>query len=194
MLFIEALIHDNPLYYSQLDWESRKSNFIEHINYKKSPFRVYFSHMTRTRRETSCGVIPFRKLGDEYQFLLLHQNNGDWSFPKGHTEEGESYEETAMREFSEESGASLKKLYTDTHFSFHFQKEYPYYLLEKEVILFLGELADGDISIQEEEIQDFCLCPAEEVLRKLPFESTRSVFREALVFLEKMKEKGIQEV
>ncbi len=147
--------------------------------------------MTRIRKETSCGVIPFRKINDRYQFLLLHQNNGDWSFPKGHTEEGESYEETAMREFIEETGMSLKKLYTDTQFVFHFQKPYPDHVLEKDVILFLGELADESVSIQEEEIQDFCLCPAEEVLKKLPFESTRVVFREALVFLEKMKEKGI---
>jgi len=150
--------------------------------------------MTRIRKETSCGVIPFRKINDEYQFLLLHQNNGDWSFPKGHAEEGESYEETAVREFTEETGITLKKLYSHKSFSFHFQKQYPNYLLEKDVILFLGEIADEDVSIQKEEIQDSCLCPAEEVLNRLPFESTRVVFREALVFLEKMKEKGIQEV
>ena len=157
-------------------------------------YSEYTFPMTQIRKETSCGVIPFRRANDEYQFLLLHQNNGDWSFPKGHTEEGESYEETAVREFTEETGVTLKKLYSDRHFSYSFQKQYPDYLLEKDVILFLGELTDENVSIQEEEIQNFCLCSAEEVFNKLPFESTRSVFREALVFLEKMEEKGIQEV
>ena len=143
--------------------------------------------MAHIRKEISCGVIPFRKMNDEYQFLLLHQNNGDWSFPKGHTEERESYEETATREFTEEAGSSLKKLYSDKHFSFTFQKQYPDYLLEKDVILFLGELTDENVSIQREEIQDYCLCSAEEVLDKLPFESTRAVFREAFNFLKRMK-------
>ncbi|MBD3304395.1 NUDIX domain-containing protein, partial [Candidatus Woesearchaeota archaeon] len=36
--------------------------------------------------------------------LVKHKEGGHWDFPKGHAEEGETEEETALREIYEETG------------------------------------------------------------------------------------------
>ena len=41
--------------------------------------------------------------------VLLLNNSGEWVFPKGHVEAGESFVQTAIRELQEESGVSVNK-------------------------------------------------------------------------------------
>ena len=55
-------------------------------------------------KEHSCGVIVAYMGGLEPLYLLLKQRNGYWSFPKGHREDGETLQETAIRELYEEAG------------------------------------------------------------------------------------------
>lgn len=40
--------------------------------------------------------------------LLFRGHHDDWTFPKGHCEAGESFEETALREVQEETGLSVR--------------------------------------------------------------------------------------
>lgn len=57
---------------------------------------------------TVSGCVPF-KLDDEGKvFVLMIQslNRGDWIFPKGSVEHGETLEETAARETFEEAGVT----------------------------------------------------------------------------------------
>ena len=54
--------------------------------------------------ETSYGIIAFRKLESQWQVLLVHHNQGHWSFPKGRIEPGEPPKDCAIREFQEETG------------------------------------------------------------------------------------------
>jgi len=42
--------------------------------------------------------------GGGMQYLLVHRPRGDWSFPKGKTERGETDEDAALREVEEETG------------------------------------------------------------------------------------------
>jgi 8-oxo-dGTP diphosphatase len=51
------------------------------------------------------GVISRRNERGEVEVLLVHRpHHGDWSFPKGKLEPGESDEECALREVWEETG------------------------------------------------------------------------------------------
>jgi 8-oxo-dGTP pyrophosphatase MutT (NUDIX family) len=50
----------------------------------------------------SAGVVVVRRVGDDWQFLLLRAFN-HWDFPKGMVEEGEQPLEAAVREVREES-------------------------------------------------------------------------------------------
>lgn len=51
----------------------------------------------------SAGVIPVRRDGDRWLYLLLRAYQY-WDFPKGRRESGESPLETALREVREETG------------------------------------------------------------------------------------------
>jgi tRNA nucleotidyltransferase (CCA-adding enzyme) len=53
-----------------------------------------------------CGIIYFDNQDQKY--LLVYGKKSDkWGFPKGHQEFGETEEETAMREFFEETGIPI---------------------------------------------------------------------------------------
>jgi 8-oxo-dGTP diphosphatase len=54
----------------------------------------------------AAGGIVVRRDGDETQFLLVHRPRGDWTFPKGKNERGETDEDAALREVEEETGFS----------------------------------------------------------------------------------------
>jgi predicted NUDIX family NTP pyrophosphohydrolase len=63
----------------------------------------------------SCGILLYRRLGDDLEVLLAHpggpywkqQDYGSWSIPKGLAEDGEALEAVAAREFAEETGFDL---------------------------------------------------------------------------------------
>ena len=49
----------------------------------------------------AAGVVPRRNGG----VLIIHRpKHDDWTFPKGKLEDGETFEEAAVREFKEETG------------------------------------------------------------------------------------------
>jgi predicted NUDIX family NTP pyrophosphohydrolase len=61
---------------------------------------------------TSCGVLVYRRGPSGIEFFLVHpggpvwakRDEGVWTIPKGEPETGEQPEETARREFEEETG------------------------------------------------------------------------------------------
>jgi predicted NUDIX family NTP pyrophosphohydrolase len=66
-------------------------------------------------RETSAGVLAFRRAADGPQFLLVHpggpywakKDEAAWSIPKGLVEPGEDGWAAAQREFAEELGVEI---------------------------------------------------------------------------------------
>ena len=60
------------------------------------------------KMEKSCGAIVARQTDTGREILLIrHVNGGHWAFPKGHVEENETEEQTALREILEETGLSV---------------------------------------------------------------------------------------
>lgn len=51
----------------------------------------------------SAGVVPIRKVGNDWEFLILRAFNY-WDFPKGMVEAGEDPWNAAVRELEEETG------------------------------------------------------------------------------------------
>jgi 8-oxo-dGTP pyrophosphatase MutT (NUDIX family) len=52
----------------------------------------------------AAGGLVIRRDADSARVLLVHRPRGDWSFPKGKADPGETDLETALREVEEETG------------------------------------------------------------------------------------------
>ena len=77
---------------------------------KFDKFKKYFNKKSQIQeivREPTSGGIIFRRDKDGGVEILLIQDGKDrWTIPKGHIEEGETAEETTVREIGEEAGLS----------------------------------------------------------------------------------------
>ena len=130
--------------------------------------------------EKSCGAVIFRREGAELLYLLIRSGRtGNWGFPKGHVEPGETEEQTALREVYEETGYRVRVLP-----GFRELVSYPLDTGNvKEVVYFAAEaLGDADALDQDEVAECLWLArqPAEE---RLTFYSAKQVLRAAAEFL-----------
>ncbi len=57
---------------------------------------------TRAKTETSAGGIIVSKVGAGWWVLLMKDRGGNWTFPKGKIEKGETHRAAAVREIQEE--------------------------------------------------------------------------------------------
>lgn len=62
--------------------------------------------MSNVKAVTAAGGVVFKNSKDSIPFVLLIFRYGVWDLPKGKLEEGESIEECAVREVTEEVGLS----------------------------------------------------------------------------------------
>ena len=140
------------------------------------------------RKVVSCGIIPvYMHENKERKFLLVLQNNGNWSFPKGHVDKDETFVETAKRELFEETGLVDVNIFSEKFFSHSYIGEYEQEIFDKTVHYFVAYAGTQKVTIQEEEIKDFCWCSATNILKKLKHKSAQNVFKEALVYLKKIE-------
>ena len=64
--------------------------------------------------EHSSGAVLYTEEQGEVRYILVQERNGNWGFPKGHIEAGESRRQTALREIREETGLHAR---LEGHFS-----------------------------------------------------------------------------
>ena len=130
--------------------------------------------------EHSCGAVVFRRINEEYRFLLIkNRRSNHWGFPKGHMEQGETRQETAIREVLEETGLHI------TIFD-GFCSESRYRIgakIEKRVDVFLACTTDTQTVIQKEEIEDYIWLRYPEALQMLKFENDREILTNVRAFM-----------
>ena len=132
--------------------------------------------------EKSCGAAVFTKDNGIVNYVIVESNDGVFGFPKGHTEAGESEHETALREIFEETGLKLKiidgfreeNLYT-------FEKGGAVHA--KLAIYFAAEFSHKTPVPQPSEIRSISLCPLEEAVSKLTFDSSKQILQKAHAFI-----------
>ncbi len=61
-------------------------------------------------RDYTAGGVVYRHVGERIELLMIQDRMGRWTIPKGHVEEGETLEQTALREVAEETGLTEFKL------------------------------------------------------------------------------------
>jgi 8-oxo-dGTP pyrophosphatase MutT (NUDIX family) len=101
-------------------------------------------------KETSAGIILYRKENTKKLFVLLHYPSGHWDFVKGKMEKNETTHETAIRETKEETGITdivfVENFEEWIEYNFKYQGE----LVQKKVVFFLAETKTKEIKISHE--------------------------------------------
>ncbi len=116
----------------------------------------------------------FRPNEGSYDLILLrHRFGGHWSFPKGHVEQGENEQQTAMREVKEETGVSIALLE-----GFRESVEYfPKPGVKKQVVYFLGRALEEKLVRQEEEISEVRWVPIHQAGEMVTFSNDKRLIR-----------------
>lgn len=133
----------------------------------------------------SCGFVAFQEIEGISHYLIIHSSNGDYGFPKGHMEHGETEHETAIRELKEETNVEVQIID-----GFRHQLEYKLPNREdvmKRSVYFLGRCVNTDLVCQECEVSEAMFVPFETAIELLTFEDTKGILREADAFLRSAK-------
>ena len=130
------------------------------------------------KREKSCGAVVYNP--ERQLFLIIKMLNGNWGFPKGHTENQETDIQTAIREVTEETGINIKILD-----GFKKSIKYiPFPEVLKEVIFFIGITKEEKVLIDKGEIEDYMWCSYEEALKMITYKPQRDVMESSLKFIK----------
>jgi len=136
------------------------------------------------KTDQSFGVIPLKKIdGEWYVLLIKHQKSSFWGFPKGHADEGESSYETALRELVEETGLTVRKLLVEQPLSEKYRFRANGLLIEKTVYYFVAEVNEGDVILQNEEIEDSNWIALNEAENYVTFDQAKHLCKEVIRFL-----------
>ena len=141
----------------------------------------YYNLNDKFEYENSCGAIVFNE--NTEKILLVKMHNGNWGFPKGHIENNEIKEETAIREVHEETNVNIKIIP-------NFEREIKYIPNEKtikKVTIFAGITQDEDVKIDTFEIEAFQWCTYEEALKLVTYKLQKDVLEKARKVFVKSK-------
>ncbi len=136
-------------------------------------------------REKSCGAVVYTRKDGQLLFVIVQEQQGAYSFPKGHVEGNETEEQTAHREVFEETGIQPA-------FLPGFRETDEYDLAEKpgtrkQVVYFLAEYKGDSLIPRQGEIQRILLLPCDQAMRCFEHEGTRRVLAAASVFLSQRR-------
>lgn len=142
----------------------------------------------------TAGCYLVRQTKGVWEIILIYkkwaEDNQGWVPPKGHVEEGETLEQAAIRETTEETGYKNMKILQPLE-TLHL--EYPWddgFMHKKDIHYFLAELTDDervDLNQSEQEesstvkVEWLSLSQAE---KDLKFDDEREILRKAIKVLE----------
>ncbi|EHR53881.1 8-oxo-dGTP pyrophosphatase MutT (NUDIX family) [Saccharomonospora amisosensis] len=137
-----------------------------------------------TVNETSAGglVVDSQRRNAVLIGRLDRQGKLLWSLPKGHIEDGETTEQTAMREVKEETGISAHVLRPLGTIDYWFVAERR--RVHKTVHHFLLEANGGELSDEDVEVTEVAWVPLAELDGRLAYADERKLVRKARELFE----------
>jgi len=130
------------------------------------------------KKEKSCGIVVFQ----DDKVLIIKHNRGHYGFPKGHVEDGETEEETAIRETKEETNIDAKIIGD-------FRKVITYSPKEnviKDVVYFIGIPISYTLKNQIEEVSEASFIDTSLALNLISYEDEKQVLEEAIKYYKKL--------
>jgi len=140
------------------------------------------------KQEFSAGGVVFKK--EQGKLLILvsqHSQHHGWVFPKGFIGdkiEGESKEDTAIREVKEETGIDAQILDELEPVTYCYVMDNV--SREKTVYYYIMKHLGGNIKERDQEMEAVEWLPTDKVLERLTYESDKIVYREALPKVERI--------
>jgi 8-oxo-dGTP pyrophosphatase MutT (NUDIX family) len=119
-----------------------------------------------------AGAVPYRTSGSRVEFLLITSQRGNWIFPKGIVEPGESTQLTALKEAHEEAGV-LGRIVPHPLGSYGDRK----WRSDCEVEMFLLEYSSDSASWEEGAIRARRWCTYHEALDLIKKPEVREILR-----------------
>ena len=126
------------------------------------------------RKEYSAGGVVFK---DKREVLLIKNPSNVWTFPKGHIENGETKEQTALREVKEETNidAEIVTYLGEIHYFFTWKGT----RIFKTVYFFLMKYISGK-PVPSWEVKDAKFFPIEEAKKLIKYKGDKEIFSKAL--------------
>ncbi|HET9201381.1 MAG TPA: NUDIX hydrolase [Dehalococcoidia bacterium] len=137
-----------------------------------------------TENVFSAGGLIYREVEDLIEVVICGRRSENlWGLPKGTPMEGETVEQTALREVQEETGLEVEIEAPLGEISYWFTR--PGVRYHKRVHHFLMRSTGGDPSLHDAEYDDVEWTPAQEAIRRLSYSNERMVVEKALSMLSK---------
>ena len=144
----------------------------------------YYKTKVESIYEKSSGAVVYTVSDDKIKYLLIMSQNGDVGFPKGHIEQGENEEATALREIYEET--SIK-----AELAGDFKAKIEYTMpngKSKTVIYFIAVYAHQTPKHNDGfEHNEYMLLEYDVALKSLTFENTKEILTKANEFINNCK-------
>lgn len=135
-------------------------------------------------KDESFGIIPLQKVSNHWQVLLIKQRYGrHWSFPKGHSEGNETPEESARREFFEETGLTITRYLSESTLSESYEFRSRGKQISKTVYYFVAEV-QGKVSLDPIEIIACKWIPLIEAPNHVTFPQAKALCLQTLQLVE----------
>lgn len=138
-------------------------------------------------REFTAGGMVFRRASaKQIDILMIQDRKGRWTIPKGHVEEGENFEQTAIREIAEETGLTNLAIRDKLDKIFFFYRRDGQLIYMTTHIFLIEALGNTNALVPEdsEGIVDVQWFPKDEALKLIEYKDTEKLFK---LGLEKLK-------
>jgi 8-oxo-dGTP pyrophosphatase MutT (NUDIX family) len=138
----------------------------------------------KTVRATSCGGIVLRDANGTTEICLgrrqrtLGRSGTTWTLPKGTPNDGETVDETALREVAEETGLEVRILAPVGAIEYFFTQAGE--RIHKTVHYFLMEATGGSLDAHDHEFDEVRWMAIDEARRLMTFDTERQIVEEAL--------------
>lgn len=136
---------------------------------------------SETHRVISSGGVVFRVVNDQFKVALISRGRV-WCLPKGLIEEGETAEETGLREVKEETGLDGEIVEKIGTINYNFFRGKRYF---KTVHFFLLKHVGGSVSDHDFEADKVRWFPIPEALKILTYVNERRILRKAEKMLKR---------
>ncbi|MDD5585074.1 MAG: NUDIX domain-containing protein [Candidatus Omnitrophica bacterium] len=131
-------------------------------------------------REFSSGGVIIKIADSDIKVLLIEDSYGHWTWPKGNIEKGETSEQAAIREISEEVGLTNVRLIEKIDKVQYFYR-LKGRLIFKIVYIYLFE-ANGNegLKVLKSEIEDAQWLSSKEALQKIEYKGAKKILKKAI--------------